>query len=328
MGALLGNKNMKCNEEGIILPKVLLACPTSQRHAHLIDEWLEHLNQLNYPVDVYMVDTTPETDEYFELLKTKKCQDKPIVVERLAWDYSNHIVQHLAYAREKVRQYFLDNKYEYLMSLDDDVFLPKWGIERLMSYNKDCVGFYYHIYPEEHRVPCVMKSGEVIMGKGLEFYSFEEIDAYKDFITRMGNENNGQIIIDEFDEKGNLKEAINSSLTDKEKLLIPHLVKDKYFPQLFKPYALGLGCLLIKKEVMEKVPFRTHESFIFGEDLWWWNEANDKKVEFWCDCRTRCVHKNTEWNSITEKGPKGKFDFSVAIGPVNATNIDIIKHGE
>jgi hypothetical protein len=58
-------------------------------------------------------------------------------------------------------------------------------------------------------VPNVLKSGEIIMGKGLEFYSFAEIDAYKDFIERL-----------ELDK-----------LTENEKLLIPFIVKDKFFPK-------------------------------------------------------------------------------------------------
>jgi len=294
---------MKCNEKGMIMPKVLLATPTSQRHAHLLDEWLDSLNKLNYPVDVLLIDTTPETDEYFNLLKTKKVQDKPINVIRFAWKYKDHIVQHLAHAREKIRKYMLKNGYEFLMSLDDDIFLPQWGIERLLSYNKDCVGFYVHIYDPEHQVPCIFKSGEIIMGAGLELYSFAEIDAYKDFIARMAE----------------------NKLSDAEKLFIPFMVKDKFFPQLFKPYAVNLGCLLIKKSVLEKVPFRTHESFIFGEDLWFFNEAVEKKFEFWCDCRLRCLHKNTEWKSVMEKGPSFPQDFSVAFGPVAAQGIDIIK---
>jgi cellulose synthase/poly-beta-1,6-N-acetylglucosamine synthase-like glycosyltransferase len=293
---------MKYNKDGAILPRVLLACPTSQRHQHLLDEWIEHLDKLNYPIDVLLVDTS-ENEDYFSLLKTKKVQEKQIEVIRFPWDCSNHILQHLAHAREKIREFFLENNYEFLMSLDDDVFLPCWGIERLMSYNKDCVGFYYHIYPENQRVPNVMKSGEIIMGKGLEFYSFEEIEAYRGFIE--------------------LLEA--NKLADDQKLLIPSLVKDKYFPQLMNLYGVGIGCLLIKRTVLESVPFRTHETFIFGEDLWWINEANDKKFSFWLDCRTRCEHKNTEWESVLKKCPKGMTDFTVAIGPADAKGVDIIK---
>jgi GT2 family glycosyltransferase len=294
---------MKCDENGVMLPRVLLATPVSQRHAHLLDEWILSLNNLNYPIDVLLIDTTPDTVDYYNLLQTKVVQGKSINVIRFPWDYSNHIVQHLAYAREKIREYFLENNYEFLMSLDDDIFLPEWGIERLLSYNKDCVGFYVHIYDPASQVPCIFKSGEIIMGKGLEFYSFAEIDAYRDFIDRMEED----------------------KLSEPEKLLIPFIVKDKFFPRLFKPYATNLGCLLIKKSVLEKVPFRTHDTFIFGEDLWWFNEANEKRFEFWCDCRHRCLHKNTEWASVMSKGPKGKPDFSIAFGPKYAEGLDVIK---
>ena len=301
---------MKFDEKGIVLPRVLVATPTSSRHAHLLDEWIENLNKLNYPIDVLMIDTTPENDEYFKRLQTKVVKDKPINVIRFPWDCSNYIVQHLAYAREKIREFFLASDYQFLMNCDDDIFLPVWGIERLVSYNKDCVGFYVHIYNEPSvQVPCIFKSGEIIMGKGLEFYSFAEIDAYKDFITRMGESN---------------MPFSENKLTESEKLLIPFMVKDKFFPQLFKPYAVNMGCLLIRRNVLEQVPFRTHPTFIIGEDLWWFNEANDKKFEFWCDCRTRCVHRNTEWDSVLSKGPKGS-NFSVAIGPKNAEGVDIIQ---
>ena len=299
---------MKYNEKGMKMPKVLVAAPTSIRHKHLIHEWIAHLNSLSYPIDVFLVDTTPlpigtETDDYFKELQTLTVDDTPIKVIRFPWDYSNHIVQHLAYAREKIREHFLANDYEYLMSLDDDIFLPTWGIERLLSYNKDCVGFYVHIYlDEKDKAPCIFKSGDIIMGKGLENYSFAEIDAYRDFIERM--------------EEG--------LLTEHEKLFIPFMVKDKHFPRLFKPYSVNLGCLLIKRSVLEQVPFRTHPTFIFGEDLWWFNEANDKRIEFWCDSKIRCEHRNTEWDSVMAKGPQGA-NFFVAMGPKDAQGVDIIK---
>jgi hypothetical protein len=147
------------------------------------------------------------------------------------------------------------------------------------------------------------------MGSGLEFYTFPEIDAYKDFVERM--------------KTPNLPFSENK-LTEEEKLLIPFIIKDKYFPQLFKPYAVNLGCLMVKRKVIEAVPFRTHETFIIGEDIWWFNEANEKRFEFWCDSSHRCIHKNTEWETVMNKCPKAKFDFSIAHGPVNAEGIDIL----
>jgi GT2 family glycosyltransferase len=210
----------------------------------------------------------------------------------------------MAFAREKIREYFLEDKsFDYMMWLDDDIFLPERGIQRLLSYNKEQVGFYVHVYFEPDQVPCILKAGDIILGKGLQYFSFAEIDAYRDFVRRMGEPN---------------------GLTEQEKLMIPFIIKDPFHPQLFKPYAVNLGCLLVNRKVVEALPFRTHETFVMGEDLWYFNEANDKKFEFWCDSSHRCLHKNTEWDSIAKKGPKMNGGFQIAMGPNNATAVDII----
>ena len=295
---------MKIKNEKGILPRVLVATPVSQRHGHLLDEWIAHLNALTYPVEICLVDTTPDTEEYFEILKTKTVQGKPIKVIRHEWDYKKfQAVQWMAFAREKIREYFLAEDFDYLMNLDDDIFLPTNGIQRLISYNKEQVGFYVHVYFEPDQVPCILKAGEIIMGKGLQYFSFAEIDAYKDFVKRMGEPN---------------------GITEYEKLLIPFLIKDPFHPQLFKPYAVNLGCLLVQRNVVETVPFRTHETFVMGEDLWYFNEANDKKFDFWCDSSIRCVHKNTEWDSVMKKGPPMNAGFSIMTGPADAQGIDVI----
>ena len=298
---------MKLNENGAILPRVLLATPVSSRHAHLLDEWLESLNNLTYPIfDVLLVDTTPDTDEYYKLLLTKQVKGKNINVIRHEWDYKKyHSVQWMAFAREKIREFFLKDNYEFLMSLDDDIFLPEWGIQRLLSYDKDQVGFYVHVYFEPDTKPCILKNGEIVMGQGLQYFNWTEIDAYKDFIERM---------------------KLNT-LTENEINLVPFIVKDPYFPQLFNPYATNLGCLMIKRKVLESIEFKTHETFVMGEDLWYFIEADEKRFESWCDSSFRCIHKNTEWGSVVQKGPKGvNPGFWIAMGPSDAKKAEFIDH--
>ena len=286
-----------------LIPKVLIAAPTSERHSHILDEWIAHLNSLTYlNFDVCLVDNTLKTDRYFQKLKTVKVKDKPIITWRHEWDTTdwNHL-QMLSHVREEIREYFLENNYDYLFFLDDDIFIPEKGIQTLLSYNKEQVGFYVHVFYEPDTRPCLIKSGEVIMGKGLDYFSFEEVDAYKKFA----------------------KAYKNNKLTKKEKLLVPHIIKDPLNPNLFKTYAVNLGCLLIKKEVLEKCKFRTHDTFIWGEDLWYYAEANEKRFEFWVDTNVRAVHKNTDWEIIKES-PK-QMGFSVMYGPSDSTNFDLVK---
>ncbi len=285
-----------------LIPRVLIACPTSDRHKHLLDEWLDSLDSLTYQnIDVCLIDTS-EKKSYYNLLKKKKVHGKKLIVLRHEWDNTKlHPVQMLAHAREKIRQYFLKNDYDYIFWLDDDIFVPRNAIQRLLSHNKDHVGFYVHVFYKPKRVPCLLKSGDIIMGKGLNYFSFAEINEYKAFVKKFRTK----------------------TLTTKEKHLVPFIIKDIWKPQLFKTYGVNLGCLMIKREVQEKVPFRTHPTFINGEDLWYFAEANEKHLEFWVDTDVRCRHENTEWNTIVSKSNK-EMSFFLAQGPADAKKAEVV----
>ena len=287
------------------LPKVLIAAPTSSRHSHLMDEWLSHLDKLTYPnFEVCLVDTTPDKGEYLKFLKKKKLS-KPIKFLRHPWNYKKeHILQLLADAREIIRKYFLKGDFDTLLFLDDDIFIPKNSLQKLLSRNKDCVGFYVHIYDKLHRKPCVLKSGEIFLtSKGSSnLFTFAEINAYKRFVKK-------------FKEK---------TLSKEEKYLVDYIIKDKIKPELVKVYAIGIGCLMIQRKVLEKVPFRTHPTFILGEDIWFFAECNDKGFEFWLDSTVRAKHKNTNWNLITQKRSASLPRMYLAIGPANARKVAFI----
>jgi len=121
-----------------LIPKVIISCPTSNRHAHLLDKWIKHLDSLTYPnFEVLLVDTSQDKGAYFKRLKKLKVHNKPVKVIRFEWNPNkSHILQHLAWTREKIRVYALENNFDYLFSLDDDIFVPKNSIQKLLSGEK------------------------------------------------------------------------------------------------------------------------------------------------------------------------------------------------
>ena len=150
-----------------------------------------------------------------------------------------------------------------------------------ISYDKDQVGPVIHVYakPKRHRV-CTFHSGDVELGKGdLDYYTFKEINDYKKSAKLWLNGNS------------------NGWNPD-----------DKNNPFLHKCYGTSFGSLLIKRRVLEEVPFRTHPTFIHGEDLWYYKEAFDKGFESWVDTSYRVPHRNVDWKGVN------KVDFNQYIG--------------
>ena len=287
------------------LPTVLVCAPVSKRSSEVFKDWIKQFDTINYPIfDVMFIDNTDDNGEFFDTIKDINIEGHKVIAERMKWEPDKeHSLQMLANVRNRMREYALENNYDYMFSLDTDIFIPKNGIERLLSYNKDSVGFYVHIFPEGMQTPCLIKSGEIIMGKGVEFLSFKELNAYKEYVTKFRE----------------------GKLTEEELNLKHFLIKDDFRPQLLRMYGVNLGCLMISRKVLEQVPFRTHPTFIMGEDFWFFAEANDKHFEFWCDTDIRAEHRNQSWTEITSKDTK-RFNMVVAQGSTEATGIEVIKH--
>lgn len=83
--------------------------------------------------------------------------------------------------------------------------------------------------------------------------------------------------------------------------------------KLMKVYASALGVLLVKRKVFEKVPFRTHPTFINGEDLWYYAEAANKGFEAYCLVK-RIPHKNVTWDKVVlQRKKQMKIHFAFGL---------------
>jgi len=81
----------------------------------------------------------------------------------------------------------------------------------------------------------------------------------------------------------------------------------------------GCGVSLIQRKVLKKCQFRTHPTFFYGEDLWFFTEVNENNFEWWCDMDMKIEHRNTDWNGIPNPHRQGIF---FAIGPQKAKGIE------
>lgn len=133
-----------------INPKVLVGCPISDYHSYCLDEYLGGLKSLNYKnFEVLLVDNSKDV-AYSQVLK-----DKGFNVIKMP--YFNSARDRIVSSRNKLRQYVLDNGFDYLLCLEADMIPPFDIIQRLLLHNKDIVsGVYFNNLEKDGRIQTLM----------------------------------------------------------------------------------------------------------------------------------------------------------------------------
>ena len=87
-----------------------------------------------------------------------------------------------------------------------------------------------------------------------------------------------------------------------EKKEIMYYLPDEFIlkkPGLYKMHACGLGCLLIHRNVLEKIEFRHREEGF--DDVWFCKDCRDNNIEIYADTSLKCQHitiKGGKWSNI------------------------------
>ena len=116
--------------------KILLATPIHFSKDYVMIEWLLMIKMLDGNYDILLVDNSP-TETYSK--KIRKFGFNVKYVNPKNDDFRTILVK----CREIIRKYAVKNNYDYLFSLECDVF-PKLNIiNRLLLHRRDVVGGYY-----------------------------------------------------------------------------------------------------------------------------------------------------------------------------------------
>ena len=220
--------------------KILIGCPTSQHKEYSIKEYLEGVENLTYKnFDLVLVDNS-EDETYFNKLKI-------LGVNVIKGKYFESAKDRVVHSRNILRKYCLDNNYDYLLSLEQDVVPPKDAIERLLKHDKDITG-------------------------GLYFYLGDD---KKTLLPMLWVHYQGEYA----------------------KRLMIHEVPEN---ELIEAITCGLGCVLIKREVLEKIEFRHVKNEEPWDDLWFCEDAREKGFKVYVDTGVRCKHyvNGMDWSKI------------------------------
>jgi len=220
--------------------KILIGCPTSQHKEYSIKEYLEGVENLTYKnFDLVLVDNS-EDETYFNKLKSFGAN---VVKGKYFESAKDRVID----SRNILRKYFLDNEYDYFLSLEQDVVPPKDVIERLLKHGKEITG-------------------------GLYFYLGDDKKTLLPMLWVHYND-------------------------DYAKRLMFNEIPEN---ELIEVVTCGLGCVLIKREVLEKIEFRHVKDEEPWDDLWFCEDARKKGFKVYVDTSVKCKHyvKGMDWSKI------------------------------
>ncbi|MBS3143388.1 glycosyltransferase family 2 protein [Candidatus Woesearchaeota archaeon] len=220
--------------------KILVGCPTSNHKEYSLKEYLEGVKKLSYENIHFVLVDNSETSNYYEKLKS-------LGVSVIKDKYKESAKERVINSRNILRRYFLENDYDYFLSLEQDVVPPKDVIEKLLSHNKDIVG-------------------------GLYFY--------------LGDDNKTLLPMVWIHHEGEYARRLRFSEVPKDELI--------------EVITCGLGCVLIKRDVLENIKFRYEKGKEPWDDLWFCEDARAKGFKVYVDTSAKCKHfvKGMDWSKI------------------------------
>ena len=216
--------------------RVLIATPVFEYHKYCINDYIENIERQSYQsYDLILVDNSP-TDCYANYLRSKKI---PVIKVPFSQMMRDRTVR----SRNLIRDIFLKGEYTHLLFLDQDVMLPKSGLETLLS----------------EKIPIITG----IYSKTVKY-------------DKLGTLEFAMIVADRPEKK-------------KGDLLVTFSDEMPIEP-LFKILGCGFGCLLITRDIIEKISFRYEESR--GGDMCFSDDVIKAGYSIYCTQKVKCTHKH------------------------------------
>lgn len=79
---------------------------------------------------------------------------------------------------------------------------------------------------------------------------------------------------------------------------------DEYYfidGSLKQVFHIGLGCVLLKRSVLDKISFRIEENIFKAPDSYFASDCNSKKIKIYADTSIICRHENKNWDTYILK---------------------------
>ena len=236
-------------------PKVLVGCPTFDGKAYCLKEYVDAVKNLDYDnYDVVLVDNS-ETDEYYDRIKSLGVN---------AWHLNEKglsVHGKIVACRNLLRKMAIE-KYDYFLSLEQDVIPPKDIIKKLLAHKKQIISAVYNMRMDDGKdYPLLWRFFE---GREAEEFIAKNPKTKSEIAAAM--------------KKGLLCKRYEPGELPKNKLV--------------KIAACGLGAVLIHNSVLKKVVFNANQ--VAYDDMFFSQEAIRSGFEIFADTGVVCRHFQDE----------------------------------
>jgi glycosyltransferase involved in cell wall biosynthesis len=131
-------------------PKVLIFTPTYSGKDYALEKFLSYANEINYPNFRHIFIDNSKDDEYFNRLVE-------LGLDAHRVERGNSSREALARSQNYARKIALEEGYDYIMSLESDIYHPPNIVQLLLRHGKQVITAFYCIGEKSQgvRIPCI-----------------------------------------------------------------------------------------------------------------------------------------------------------------------------
>ncbi|HQN16665.1 MAG TPA: hypothetical protein PLB59_09705 [Bacteroidales bacterium] len=235
--------------------RILLASPISDYKNYILPQWIRYIKSLQrsydtnlVSLDVVLADNSQNSAFYKQVSREFKIN--VVHVDPMFKNSREFICD----SRNRLRDVFLNGKYNMFLSVECDVFPPANFITHLLSHHKKIISLPYFI-------------GEGIQSQPM----IQMVDPQMDIPREIRNISEGELF--------------------------------SYAGKTIRVFNAGLGCTLIRRDVVENISFRWDKEIFFHDDSFFAEDCYNSGIKWYCDTSMICRHLNKPWNYF----PENKF---------------------
>lgn len=254
-----------------------MVAPIYHAKDYCLEKYIRHVEAFTYTnYDHIMVDNSSDEHDWF----FKKLQfllgDKAFKVERGSSSRSA-----INNAMNFARNYFIKHKYDYMLVVESDLFPEPDTIDRLLGFNKAIVGGFY-LLGHAADDPLYYKAVELARARMINKATYQEVvkglQPRRACVFELDRKPNGQL--------GTKNIGIDRTL-------------DYFQKGLLKVHGVGLGCTLVRRDIIVRFPFWTDSRFTNKHhDVYFYLDLHNAGIPVFLDSDRLIEHQPSRWESV------------------------------